>query len=167
MTRIKVCGTGKTAFYQPGGGQIQLSLIPPRWRVYNSTDTATIEKNGAMLLEGAPPDPNRDGFLDWENNKIIFALGEKDIAETLYLVSKGINVNLIHSNSDKTIVKTFKIERGNKNRNGIDTYKLVLLEKNNDLKKKGISVFITAIDLTRFMKVCEQGIPYIMGWHRT
>ena len=158
--------TGKIAFYTPRGGQIQVRLGGPNWE--NKGDVSSVERNGALFLEGAPPDPKKEGFLDWSNQKVIFAMSDKDIAAILFgLTTIGVKqISAVHANEDKTIVKTFGIKQGDKpDREGNPTYLLSLSSAEKDEARINVNVFVSAADLYRLKLVLANAIPYMLGWH--
>ena len=160
-------------FYQPSGGQLQFSCAPPRYKAPEKSgpDDAGVawsSKMGAIFIEAAPPNENKDGKLDWKNKKMVFAMSDKDIGEVLWgLACKSGDIRIVHAPEDdaKNNNKTFRLQKG-KEFKGQPQWVLSLTEKKNGVDTK-VSVFIKGPDLMRLKTLLEQGLPYIMGCHRT
>lgn len=160
-----------TNLFSDKGGQIQFGLIAPRYEFVEVEDRTVkqVVRDGAVLIEGAAPDPERPGFLDWKNKKITFSLGDKDIGDILYALEKGaVNKNgelvaLFHKNvkDGGETSKTFKIKPGQTNSQGQMTY---LVELYNSTDKNKVSVFVGGPDLMRIKVALQAAFPIILGW---
>lgn len=161
-----------TNFYSPKGGQLQFAVGSPRWGAPEDKDgvqVSYIDKEGAVFIEGAPPNPEDPGKLDWKNRKIVFALSDKDIAvivdalETNVLDRGGNLVNLTHTTGPENapIVKYFKIKPGTANQDGRPTF---LMELADQSSKNKVSVFVGRADITRLKLVLSNSISKILGW---
>lgn len=159
-------------FFSPKGGQLQFAVGSPRWSAPEERDgvlVSHVAKEGAVFIEGAPPDPTTEGRLDWKNKKIVFALSDKDIAaiidgiETLAVDRGGNLVNLTHTTGPENaeIVKYFKIKPGTADRNGNPTY---LMELADTATKNRVSVFVGRPELTRLRLLLTGAICHTLGW---
>lgn len=161
-----------TDFYSPKGGQLQFAVGSPRWRSTTDDQGVTvtrIEKEGAVFVEGAPPDPANEGKLDWKNKKIVFALSDKDIGPIVAALGKetvvdstGLMVSLVHTVGEVT--KSFKIRVGTNDRAGNPTY---LLELADNSTKNKVSIFVSTADVVRLRLLLESAIPQVLGWQAT
>ena len=156
-------------FFSKTGGQFQFAVGSPTWKPPESTDgksIAWVKKNGAVFVEAAPPDPSNPGKLDWRNNKVVLALSDKDIGDLLYAIKKnkpdndGVLAKIFHSNEDRSIVKTFRIAKGNG-----DTYKLSLTLKSPS-KSTSVNVYVTASDIMRLVTLLQSALPMVLGWDK-
>lgn len=161
-----------TNFYSPKGGQLQFAVGSPRWGAPEDKDgipVSYIQKEGAVFIEAAPPNPEDPGKLDWRNRKIVFALSDKDIAsivdalETGVLDKSGNLVNLTHTTGpdNAPIVKYFKIKPGTAGPDGKPTF---LLEVADQSTKNRVSVFVGRADITRLKLLLTSSIGKILGW---
>ena len=160
-----------TNFYSEKGGQFQFSLISPKYVLQekNGIVSRLVERDGAVLIEAAPPDPDKQGFLDWKNRKITFSLSDKDIGDIVYSLEKGIlNKNgelvcIYHKNQKGEIEtsKVFKIKPGNQNSQGQTTFLVEIYDATN---KNKVSVFIIGSDLMRLKLALESAFPLVLGW---
>lgn len=158
-------------FYMPKTGQLQFSCGGPTWReptLNNGVLDYVCERPGAVFVDGAPPDPNNPGRLDWANQKIVFAMSDKDIGEVLYAMNHGKDVRLIHApnENDKTKTKTFSIQKGEGG-----TFKIALSDsvtpRNGSVKTPvNVSAYIKGGDMMRLVKYLETVLPFIMGCHK-
>lgn len=154
-----------TNFYSPKGGQIQFAVGSPRWSTPEESGDgrliSRVIKDGALFIEAAPPDPAREGFLDWANRKIIFALSEKDIGACYHAITKrepdrnGCLVNLTHKTGED-VVKYFKIKPGQSG--------TFLLELADATTKTRVSVFINEQDMARLELVMLSSFSHVLGW---
>ena len=163
--------TSTINFFSERGGQIQFGIIPPRYEVIerDGKSSRVISRDGAVLVEGAPPNPEKPGYLDWENKKVTFSLGDKDIGDILYALSRG-NVNkngelvsLYHKNvvGETEVGKTFKIKPGEQNSSGQSTF---LVEISDVTNKRRVSIFVTGADLMRLEVGLRAALPLVLGW---
>jgi hypothetical protein len=161
-----------TNFYSPRGGQLQFAVGSPRWGAPEDKDgllVSYIDKEGAVFIEAAPPNPEDPGKLDWKNKKIVFALSDKDIAvivdalETGALDKGGNLVNLTHTTGPENapIVKYFKIKPGTPAPDGRPTF---LMEVADQSAKNKVSVFVGRADITRLKLVLAGSINKVLGW---
>jgi len=156
-------------FFSKTGGQFQFAVGSPTWKPPETTDgrkISWVQKNGAVFVEAAPPDPSNPGKLDWKNNKVVLALSDKDIGDILYAIRlnkptpDGELVKIFHSNDDKTIVKTFRIAKGTK-----DTYRLALSLKRPS-KSTNVAVYVSGADIMRLVTLLESALPMVLGWDK-
>jgi len=160
-------------FYQPKGGQLQFSVAPPRYRETEKSNVSDpgvkwASKMGAVFVEAAPPDPENPGRLAWGTKKIVFAMSDKDIGQILWALElKKTEVSLNHypDENNKQNGKTFKISKGQPNRQGEPTWNLSLLEK-RDGEQNRVSVFVGGPDMMRLKTLLEHSLPFIMGCHK-
>jgi hypothetical protein len=160
-----------TNFYSKSGGQLQFAVGSPRWGAPEDKDglqVSYIDKEGAVFIEAAPPNPKDPGKLDWKDKKIVFALSDKDIAtivdalESGEVDNRGDLVNLTHTTGPENapIVKYFKIRPGAPF-NGKPTW---LLEVSDQSAKNKVSVFVGRADITRLRLVLANSINKVLGW---
>lgn len=160
-----------TNFYSKSGGQLQFAVGSPRWGAPEDKDglqVSYIDKEGAVFIEAAPPNPEDPGKLDWKNRKIVFALSDKDIAaivdalESGEVDNRGDLVNLTHTTGPENapIVKYFKIKPGAPF-NGKPTW---LLEVSDQSARNKVSVFVGRADITRLRLVLAGAINKVLGW---
>ena len=159
MPQFRTCSMN---FFGEKGGQLQFTCAPPRYRAPEN-DIIWPDKSGAVFIEGAPPDPNNPGFLDWKNGKIVFALADKDIGDLLAAIANQADGKVIHTTNDDKDVKTFRISAP-KPFNGKNTYNLSLQMKSNGAERS-ISLFINEGDLIRLRVYLAASLPYILGLH--
>lgn len=157
-------------FYMPKGGQLQFSVAPPRYRSLEISQGETYgvrwtDKAGAVFIEAAAPNPNREGRLDWKN-KIIFALSDKDIGQILWgWETKSDMIRITHAPGDdaKSNNKTFSIKRDEYN--GKPQWTLALQEKKNG-ESKSVSVYVSGPDMMRLRTLLVSAFPFILGSHK-
>ena len=162
-------------FFSKSGGQFQFSVGGPNWRepeVHGADQTSWVEKSGAVFVEAASPDPDNPGRLNWKNGKIVLALSDKDIGQILYGIranqSKDELVKILHTNADKSVIKTFLVKKGQPG-----TY-LLSLSQNKTHNSSGVdlanrinvSVYISAPDLLRLTSLLEAALPTVLGWDK-
>jgi len=163
-----------TNFYSPKGGQLQFAVGVPTWKepeLKNGQLISYVEKEGAVFIEAAPPDPNTEGKLDWKGKKIVFALGDKDIAAIVNALTTGrvdkngnlVNITHTTGSEDSPIVKYFKIRPGKDSPTGEPTYGMEVADMST---KNKVSVFVGAVDLTRLRLLLASAMPRILGWDR-
>lgn len=157
-----------TNFYSPTMGQLQFAVGSPTWKApedKNGQKVSYVAKEGAVFIEAAPPDKTREGKLDWENKKIVFALSDKDVATIVYALERnkvdknGNLVNITHTNGD--VVKYFKIRPGQPNKDGDMTYGLEVQDMST---KNKVGAYVLGPDLMRLKILLEHAMTKILGW---
>lgn len=157
-------------FYLPSGGQIQLSVAGPRYRGVERDDPtdpgmAWPEKLGAVFVEAAPPDKEKDGFLDWRNKKITFAMSDKDIGQVIaYFRGEDERLSVVHApENDRSQSKTLSVRRGMFKEK--PQWEMRLVEKRGT-DEIAVKVFLTTADVTRLCLFLESALPYIFGFNK-
>jgi hypothetical protein len=119
---------------------------------------------GAVFVEGAPPDPERPGKLDWTKGKVVFALADKDIGQIIAAIRNREAVKVIHTTGDgaNEMVKTFEVGAPTEFK-GRNTYNIGLRQKQNGEEKR-ISLFINEGDIVRLQLTLQAALPYILGF---
>mgnify|MGYP001561183064 CR=1 FL=1 len=133
-------------------GAAQFSLMPPK-----PNDKGFLERNGAILLEVAPGDGNKnDPKWDW-SKKIKFAIGLPDIAILLDQTKEQIRV--VHDN--KGVLKTLEILPGKDKFEG--TFQLILTEGSQENRKK-IMVPLSNGEYQVLMRLLVSAAPLLINW---
>lgn len=117
------------------------------------------KKGGAVFLEAANAKAERQ--YDWEN-KIIFALGIKDIGMLLAGFKQG-QAKIFHdpgaqTESQGTIAKTLALAAGRHT-----TYFLTLTEKQGEEEKQA-KVSLTADEARVLCELLAYSLPKLLGW---
>jgi len=164
-------------FFSKSGGQFQFSVGAPQWRepeAHGQGEVSWVDKSGAVFVEAAAPDPNNPGRLNWKEGKVVLALSDKDIGQILYGIrtrqsaEDGELVKIVHSNADRSVVKTFLIKKGQPG-----TY-LLAISQNKTSESSGmdltnrinVSVYISGPDLLRLTSLLEAALPVVLGWDK-
>lgn len=156
-------------FYQQSGGQLQFSAAGPRYRDAEKSGpsdpgVAWSSKMGAVFVEAAPPHPTDEGKLDWNNQKIVFAMSDKDIGEIVWgLKTNKEEIRLVHAPDDdaRNNNKTFRLKKEKEYR-GEPQWSMSLTERKNGQDTR-VSIFIKGPDVIRLQLLLESSLPVIMG----
>ena len=134
-------------------GAAQFTLMEPKY-----DDNGRVAKNGAILLEVAGPNPNKEKSYDWAN-KISFAFGTSDLCQIFENPDKP--PKLIHS-SPTGSMKNLEFVPGTGNYTG--TYMMKLGEKGTDGNYNNISVPLSSGEYTVLLRLFMSAAPLIIGW---
>lgn len=133
-------------------GAAQFTLIPPSFG-----SKGFLDKDGAVLLEVAPGDGNKDDpKWDWAQ-KINFALGLPDIA--LLLDTTKSSPRLVHDN--KGVLKTLELKAGEGKYEG--TYMLTLSEGSKD-GRRAVSVPFSNGEYNLLIRLLVAAAPTLIAW---
>lgn len=149
---VKMLRSGNFNIYKSLGAA-QFSLIHPSFGAKGFLD-----KEGAVLLEVAPGDGNKDNPVwDW-SKKINFAIGLPDIA-LLLDVTKG-NPRLVHDN--KGVLKTLELKAGEGKYEG--TYMLSLSEGPKE-SRRAVTVPLSNGEYNLLMRLLVSAAPLLINWN--
>ena len=129
------------------------------------------KQEGVLFLEMAPPIGNN--VYDWEEGKIILALGMADVPKLLHFFKSpgqykddngGISISIYHDKNAGTKdkgkhIKTLSINKPVDRTN----FFLSLVEKDNGREKKA-SLPIAPEEAITFMTLLETAIPVLLSW---
>lgn len=143
--------SGNYPIYKSAGAA-QFSLMPPKF-----DNKGFLIREGAVLLEAAPGDGNKDDpKWDWEK-KIKFAIGLPDIAILLDQVKEQIRI--VHDN--KGVLKTLELKPGAGQWEG--TFTMYLTEGPKDNRKE-VRVPISNGEYQLLMRLLGSAAPLLIGW---
>ena len=143
--------SGNYPIYKSAGAA-QFSLMPPR-----GNEKGYLDREGAILLECAPGDGNKDDpKWDW-SKKISFAIGLPDIAILLDQTKEQIRV--VHDN--KGVLKTLELKPGTGNFEG--TFMLYLTEGPKESRKE-VRVPLSNGEYQLLMRLLVAAAPLLINW---
>jgi len=131
-------------------GAAQFSLMPPK-----GNDKGYLEREGAILLEVAPGDGNKDNpQWDWsKDKKITFAIGLPDIA--IILDQTKESPRIVHDN--KGVLKTLEFKAGTGKYEG--TYMMCLSEG-----QKKVTVPFSNGEYQILIRLLVAAAPTLIHW---
>ncbi len=143
--------SGNYTIYKSAGAA-QFSLMPPR-----GNEKGYVDREGAILLEAAPGDGNKDDpKWDW-SKKISFAIGLPDIA--LMMDQTKDQIRVIHDN--KGTLKTLEFRAGKDQWEG--TFTMYLTEGPKDNRKE-VRVPISNGEYQVLMRLLVAAAPMLINW---
>lgn len=145
-------------------GAMRLTMKRPWSNEYNR------KQEGVLFLEMAPPVGNN--IYDWEEGKIIFALGLGDVSKLLHFFKSptqyeengNYSISVYHDKNagTKDKGKDKKILSINKSKDRTNFF-FLLTEKESNKEKKA-TVPLAPPEAIAFMTLLEAAIPAILSW---
>lgn len=133
-------------------GAAQFSLMAPQFN-----DKGFVAREGAVFLEAAPGDGNKDNPVwDWKQ-KITFAIGLPDIA--IMLDQTKEKIRLVHDN--KGVMKALEFQPGQGNFEG--TF-MMNISENAPSGRKSITVPITNGEYNLLIRLLASAAPLLINW---
>lgn len=137
------------------GGATKISLFLP-----SRNNAGYVSKDGAVYVEAAPSKGTRpDGLpdIDWKTQKVVFALGQNDIAQLL----GNPEASLVHSKDG--VSKTLKFIAGKEKYAG--TYLMNLNQREEGKDEMKVSVAFSAGEFAALGVLLKAALPIILGWN--
>lgn len=143
--------TGQFTIYKAKGAA-QFSLIAPKFN-----DKGFFDKEGAVLVQAAPGDGNKDNpSWDW-NKKITFAISPTDIASLLDQTKEAPRIFHEHQSTPKT----FELIPGKGNFEG--TF-MLQIAAGKGTERNVITVPLTNGEYQVIMRLLVAALPTLIGW---